>query len=85
MNVNSSSSVIIMNTSHPLKDSSRLDFNTNIRTYSVMENNTRDGYVDVVPFKLEEKGHKIVGFRGKSTEYSPQQIGVYVKPIDDAN
>uniref|UniRef100_A0A0D3A595 Jacalin-type lectin domain-containing protein n=1 Tax=Brassica oleracea var. oleracea TaxID=109376 RepID=A0A0D3A595_BRAOL len=63
----------------------RLDFNTNIRTYSVMENNTRDGYVDVVPFKLEEKGHKIVGFRGKSTEYSPQQIGVYVKPIDDAN
>ncbi|KAF3603829.1 hypothetical protein F2Q69_00033759 [Brassica cretica] len=61
----------------------RLDFNTNIRTYSVMENNTRDGYVDVVPFKLEEKGHKIVGFRGKSTEYSPQQIGVYVKPIDD--
>ncbi|CAN7071227.1 unnamed protein product [Brassica oleracea var. botrytis] len=63
----------------------RLDFNTNIRAYSVMENNTRDGYVDVVPFKLEEKGHKIVGFRGKSTEYSPQQIGVYVKPIDDAN
>ncbi|KAF3534376.1 hypothetical protein DY000_02037872 [Brassica cretica] len=39
----------------------------------------------VVPFKLEEKGHKIVGFRGKSTEYSLQQIGVYVKPIDDAN
>ena len=63
----------------------RLDFNTNIRTYSVMENNTRDGYVDVVPFKLEEKGHKIVGFRGKSTEFSLQQIGVYVKPIDVAN
>lgn len=63
----------------------RLDFNTNIRTYSVMENNTRDGFLAVVPFKLEKKGHKIVGFRGKSTEYSPQQIGVYVKPIDDAN
>ncbi|CAF2149225.1 unnamed protein product [Brassica napus] len=63
----------------------RLDFNTNIRTYSVMENNTRDGYLAVVPFKLEEKGHKIVGFRGKSTEFSLQQIGVYVKPIDDAN
>ncbi|KAG5413688.1 hypothetical protein IGI04_001255 [Brassica rapa subsp. trilocularis] len=63
----------------------RLDFNTNIRTYSVMENNTRDGFLAVVPFKLEKKGHKIVGFRGKSTEFSLQQIGVYVKPIDDAN
>ena len=50
-----------------------------------MENNTRDGFLAVVPFKLEEKGHKIVGFRGKSTEFSLQQIGVYVKPIDVAN
>ncbi|CAF2070730.1 jacalin-related lectin 45-like [Brassica napus] len=62
----------------------RLDFITNITTYSVLENDPSDGYVDVVPFKLEEKDHKIVGFHGKSTELSLKQIGVYVKPIDDA-
>ena len=62
----------------------RLDFITNITAYSVLENDPSDGYVDVVPFKLEEKDHKIVGFHGKSTELSLQQIGVYVKPIDDA-
>ncbi|KAJ4912911.1 Jacalin-related lectin 45 [Raphanus sativus] len=63
----------------------RLDFITNITTYSVLENDPSDGYKDVVPFKLEEKDHKIVGFHGKSTELSLRQIGVYVKPIDDAN
>ncbi|CDY70857.1 BnaAnng35290D [Brassica napus] len=62
----------------------RLDFITNITAYSVLENDPSEGYVDIVPFKLEEKDHKIVGFHGKSTELSLQQIGVYVKPIDDA-
>ncbi|VVB12027.1 unnamed protein product [Arabis nemorensis] len=60
-----------------------LEFKTNITTYQV-SGTIKPGYEFVdKPFKLEEEGHKIVGFYGKSTSRI-QQIGVYVKPIDDA-
>lgn len=58
-----------------------LKFKTNKSTYHVLEPIPGHEYEGTM-FMLGEKDHKIVGFYGKSSTTSLNQLGVHVKPIN---
>lgn len=60
-----------------------LRFITNKGTYQVLGDAERNYEYVGESFVLGKKDHKIVGFHGKSSYDSLEQIGVYVKPIDN--